>query len=98
MCEVVASLLQKNNMSPNEIDFVIAHQANLRINQMVLKQLDIPFEKTHHTLDRYGNTTMASIPITFDDAVEKGKIKRGDKVLFVAFGAGFTWGASILQY
>jgi 3-oxoacyl-[acyl-carrier-protein] synthase-3 len=98
MCEVTVSLLQKNKMSPNDVDFVIAHQANLRINQMVLKQLDIPFEKTHHTLDRYGNTTMATIPITFDEAVQEGKIKRGDTVLFVAFGAGFTWGANLIKY
>lgn len=98
MCEVVTSILKANNMKADDIDFVIAHQANLRINQMVLKQLEIPFEKTHHTLDRYGNTTMATIPITFDEAVSEGKIKRGDKVLFVAFGSGFTWGANILQY
>ena len=98
MCEVITSLLKTHNMTTDDVDFVIAHQANLRINQMVLKQLEIPFEKTHHTLDRYGNTTMATIPITFDEAVQEGKIKRGDKVLFVAFGAGFTWGANILQY
>ena len=85
-------------MKPQDIDFVIAHQANARINQMVMEQLGIPAAKTHNTLDHYGNTTMATIPITFDEALLKNKIKRGDLVCFVAFGAGFTWGANILRY
>ncbi len=98
MTETVKFLLEKNKFKAEDVDFVIAHQANMRINQMVLEQLNIPFEKTHHTLDRYGNTTMATIPLTFDEAVEQGKIKRGDLVVFVAFGAGFTWGANLLRY
>jgi 3-oxoacyl-[acyl-carrier-protein] synthase-3 len=98
MVEVMTELLERNNLKPSDLDFVIAHQANMRINQMVLQQLSIPFEKTHHTLDRYGNTTMATIPITFHEAVELGKIKRGDLVAFVAFGAGFTWGANLIRY
>lgn len=98
MTEVMQEILAKNNLRAEDLDFVIAHQANMRINQMVLDQLKIPFEKTHHTLDRYGNTTMATIPITFHEAVELGKIKRGDLVAFVAFGSGFTWAASLLHY
>jgi len=98
MTETLVELLARNNLKPNDLDFVIAHQANMRINQMVLQQLEMPFEKTHHTLDRYGNTTMATIPITFNEAVQLGKIKRGDLVAFIAFGAGFTWGANLLRY
>jgi 3-oxoacyl-[acyl-carrier-protein] synthase-3 len=98
MTETLVELLARNNLKPNDLDFVIAHQANMRINQMVLQQLGLPFEKTHHTLDRYGNTTMATIPITFNEAVQLGKIKRGDLVAFIAFGAGFTWGANLLRY
>lgn len=98
MTEVMTELLEKHQLKTTDLDFVIAHQANIRINQMVLDQLGIPFEKTHHTIDRYGNTTMATIPITFDEAVQLGKIKRGDLVAFVAFGAGFTWGANLLRY
>lgn len=98
MTEVMLSILEKNNLKPSDVDFVVAHQANMRINQMVLEQLGIPFAKTHHTLDRYGNTTMATIPLTFDEAVTLGKVKRGDLVAFVAFGAGFTWGANLLRY
>ncbi len=98
MCEVMGEILERNKLKPSDIDFVIAHQANMRINHMVLEQLKIPLEKTHHTLDRYGNTTMATIPLTFDEAVQQGKIKRGDLVAFVAFGAGFTWGANLIRY
>jgi ATP phosphoribosyltransferase len=87
MTETLSELLSRNNLKPEDLDFVIAHQANMRINQMVLQQLGLPIEKTHHTLDRYGNTTMATIPITFNEAVQLGKIKRGDLVAFVAFGA-----------
>jgi 3-oxoacyl-[acyl-carrier-protein] synthase III len=98
MPEVINHLLERNKLKAKDIDFVIAHQANLRINEMVMKQLDLPLDKTHNTLDRYGNTTMATIPITFDEALQKGKIKRGDKIVFVAFGAGFTWGANLIQF
>jgi 3-oxoacyl-[acyl-carrier-protein] synthase-3 len=98
MIEVSQNLIQKNGFRAIDIDCVIAHQANLRINQMVLSQLDIPFEKSHNTIEKYGNTTMATIPLTFDEAISLGKVKRGDLVLFAAFGAGFTWGANLLRY
>jgi 3-oxoacyl-[acyl-carrier-protein] synthase-3 len=98
MTEVVRSLLAKNKLQPADVNFVVAHQANMRINSMVLDQLGIPWERTHHTLDRLGNTTMATIPLTMGEAVDQGKIKRGDLVVLVAFGAGFTWGASLVRY
>jgi 3-oxoacyl-[acyl-carrier-protein] synthase-3 len=98
MTEVMHELLERNKLKASDLNFVIAHQANMRINQMVMEQLGLPFEKTHHTLDRYGNTTMATIPITFDEAVLEKKVKRGDLVAYVAFGAGFTWGANLLRY
>ncbi len=98
MTQVVHEILDKNKLKPQDIDFVIAHQANARINQMVMEQLGVPANKTHNTLHHYGNTTMATIPITFDEALLKNKIKRGDLVCFVAFGAGFTWGTNLLRY
>ncbi|MCB9027339.1 MAG: ketoacyl-ACP synthase III [Bdellovibrionaceae bacterium] len=98
MSEAILEVCSNTNTSPDDIDFVIAHQANLRINQMVLDNLKIPHSKTHNTLQKYGNTTMATIPITFDEAVLEGKIQRGDLVALVAFGAGFTWGATLLRY
>lgn len=98
MCEVILEILKKNNYTVADVDFVVAHQANLRINQMVMNQLGIPDTKTHNTVDHYGNTTAATIPITFNEALELGKVKRGDLVVFVAFGSGFTWGATLVRY
>jgi 3-oxoacyl-[acyl-carrier-protein] synthase-3 len=98
MVECLHEILGRNQLTPKDLDFVVAHQANFRINQMVLNQLEVPMEKTHHTLDRYGNTTMATIPITFDEAATLGKVQRGQLVAFVAFGAGFTWGANLFRY
>lgn len=98
MCECMANICLKNGVKATDIDFVIAHQANMRINHMVMQQLGLPLEKTHHTIDRYGNTTAATIPITLNEAVELGKVKRGDLVATVAFGAGFTWGCSLMRF
>ncbi len=98
MTESLSQLLDKNKFKNSDVDFVIAHQANMRINAMVLDQLKIPWEKTHHTIDRYGNTTMATIPLTMGEAVDLGKVKRGDLVSLVAFGAGFTWGSALIRY
>lgn len=98
MCESMAQILAKNKFKNTDVDFVIAHQANMRINGMVLEQLKIPWERTHHTIERYGNTTMATIPITMGEAVDLGKIKRGDLVALVAFGAGYTWGSALLKF
>lgn len=81
-----------------EIDMVIPHQANLRINQMVAQMIGLPPEKMHNNIDRYGNTTAASIPICMHEAIELGKIKPGQLVCLVAFGAGLTWGSAFLRY
>ena len=81
-----------------EIDMLIPHQANLRINQMVAQMIGMPPEKTHNNIQKYGNTTAASIPICMHEAIELGKIKSGDLVCLVAFGAGLTWGSAFLRY
>lgn len=98
MPEALNAISVKNNIPLSEVDFVIAHQANLRINNMVLDNLGIPLEKTHNTLPFCGNTTACTIPLTLHDALENNKIKRGDLLAFVAFGAGFTWGSSLLRF
>lgn len=98
MTQSLGELTKRNNITANDIDFVIAHQANARINSMVLQQLGIPESKTHNTLQKYGNTTAATIPITMNEAVELKKIKRGDLVAMVAFGSGFTWGSALVRY
>jgi 3-oxoacyl-[acyl-carrier-protein] synthase-3 len=87
-----------NNLKLEDIDMLIPHQANLRINQMVANMIGMPEAKTHNTIMKWGNTTAASIPMCFYDALEHGKIKSGDLVCLVAFGAGLTWGSAFLRY
>ena len=87
-----------NNLKLDDIDMLIPHQANLRINQMVAKMIGMPEEKTHNNIQKYGNTTAASIPICMHEAIELGKIKPGNLVCLVAFGAGLTWGSCFLRY
>ncbi|MCB0349160.1 MAG: ketoacyl-ACP synthase III [Bdellovibrionales bacterium] len=98
MAEAFTEVCKRNNVDFSEVSMVIPHQANIRINHMILESLGIPKEKSHHTIQKYGNTTMASIPITLDEAVTTNKIKRGDLIAFVGFGAGFTWGAGLARY
>lgn len=90
--------IEKAGLTPDDIDFFIPHQANLRILEAVRKRLDLPEEKVFCNLDRYGNTSSASVPIALDEAVRNGDIKEGSTVLFAAFGAGFTWGASVVRF
>jgi 3-oxoacyl-[acyl-carrier-protein] synthase III len=91
--------MQANGIkSIDQIDMVIPHQANLRINQMVAKMIGLPDHKMHNNIQKYGNTTAASIPLCMHEAVALGKIKPGDLVCLVAFGAGLTWGSVFLRY
>ncbi|MCO4743945.1 MAG: ketoacyl-ACP synthase III [Proteobacteria bacterium] len=85
-------------IGPNDIDMLFFHQANMRINQYVQKQLGLPDEKVMHNIDRYGNTTAATIPILLAEAERDGKLKPGMKVAMVAFGSGFTWGAALVDW
>ena len=87
-----------NGLKLDDIDMVIPHQANLRINQMVAKLIGLPEHKMHNNIQRYGNTTAATIPICMHEAIELGKIKSGDLVCLIAFGAGLTWGSVFLRY
>ena len=87
-----------NQLKLEQIDMLIPHQANLRINQMVAQMIGMPAEKTHNTIMKWGNTTAASIPMCMYDAIELGKIKPGNLVCLVAFGAGLTWGSAFLRY
>jgi 3-oxoacyl-[acyl-carrier-protein] synthase-3 len=87
-----------NGLKLENIDMVIPHQANLRINQMVAQMIGLPPDKMHNNIQKYGNTTAASIPICMHEAIELGKIKSGDLVCLVAFGAGLTWGSAFLRY
>ncbi len=77
---------------------IIPHQANLRISQAVQKTLGLPDEKVYNNIQRYGNTTAASIPIALHEAVADGRVREGDLVCLTAFGSGFTWGAALVRW
>jgi 3-oxoacyl-[acyl-carrier-protein] synthase III len=79
----------------DDIDWFVPHQANLRINQKVVEVAEIPADKVLNTIEIYGNTTAATVPLTIDHWRAQGKVKAGDRVLSVVFGSGFTWGAAI---
>ncbi len=97
MVEVSGSLLQKQGLSPEQIRLIVPHQANLRINGMVAELLKIPPENVFNTIENYGNTTAATIPIGFSHALEETELKEGEYLLSCAFGSGFTWGAMLFQ-
>jgi 3-oxoacyl-[acyl-carrier-protein] synthase-3 len=97
MESATADAIAKANVSPEDIDLFVPHQANHRILEAVRKRLNFPEEKVFANLDKYGNTSGASIPLALDEAVRQGRVKEGNLVLFAAFGAGFTWGASVVR-
>lgn len=90
--------LSANNVDKHDIDWLVPHQANLRIIAAAAKKLDLSMDKVIVTIDEHANTSSASIPLAFDVAVRDGRIQRGDLLLFEAFGAGFTWGSVLLRY
>ena len=96
--EAIMEGLEATGMTPEDIDLLIPHQANLRISQFVQKRLKMRDEQIMNNIQKYGNTTAASIPIAMTEAWEQGRIKRGDIVVTVAFGSGFTWGANIIKF
>lgn len=98
MPEAVQAGLKHNGLSVEDIDHLIPHQANDRISLMVAKNLGIPVEKVIRNIDRCGNTTAASIPIALDEALEQGRVKKGDLVVLTAFGSGFTWASAIIRW
>ena len=98
MPEVILEALKANGQTLADLGCLIPHQANLRINEFVQKALGLPDEKVHNNIDRYGNTTAATIPLCLDEAIQAGKVKSGDLVCLAAFGAGFTWGSALLRW
>ncbi len=96
--QVIKEALEKTNLSTSDIDLLIPHQANLRISQFVQKTLRLPDEKVVNNIQKYGNTTAASIPIAMSEAWHDGRIKDGDLVCLAAFGSGFTWGSVLIRW
>ena len=95
--DVARSVLDKAGLTDADVDWLIPHQANIRILQSTAKRLKLPLEKLIVTVDEHGNTSAASIPLAFDESVRAGKIQRGDTVLLEGVGGGFTWGAVLLD-
>lgn len=96
--QIVDETLAANNMQKSDIDWLVPHQANIRILQATAKKLDMSMDRVVVTVDKHGNTSAASIPLALDTAVKDGRIKRGDMILMEAFGGGFTWGSALIKY
>ncbi len=96
--EVINEALQANNLQVSDIDLLIPHQANLRISQFIQKKFDLADDQVFNNIQKYGNTTAASIPIALTEAWEQGKIKEGDTIVLAAFGSGFTWASAIIKW
>jgi len=98
LAEVMGEVLDGAGLSPDDVDWVVPHQANARILDATARKLGLAPEKVVVTVDRHANTSAASVPLAFDTAVKDGRIKRGDLVVLEAMGGGFTWGAAALRY
>jgi 3-oxoacyl-[acyl-carrier-protein] synthase-3 len=97
MPEVVLQILERNGLTPDDVDLLVMHQANLRINEAVQKRLGLADEKVFNNIERYGNTTAATIPMAFHEARKAGRVRPGDLVCFVALGSGVNWGAVLYR-
>lgn len=96
--EVIGSILQRNQLTLADVALFVPHQANMRINELVVRHLGIAPERVVHNIQKYGNTTAASIPIALHEAAVAGRVKEGEIVLLAAFGAGLTWGANLVRW
>jgi 3-oxoacyl-[acyl-carrier-protein] synthase-3 len=98
MPEVMREALERNGLAPSDLKLLVAHQANLRISQMVQRSLELRDDQVWNNIQKYGNTTAASIPLALAEGVEARGVRRGDLVGLVAFGAGFTWASALLRW
>lgn len=96
--EVIKEALDKNNLTVDDVSMFIPHQANLRITQSVAKRLGVGMDRMYSNIERYGNTTGASIPIALAEAQQEGKIKKDDIIILAAFGSGFTWASAVIRW
>ena len=94
----ITALLENAGITKDEIDFVLPHQANSRIVEVVSRKLKIPMDKFYMNMHEYGNTSSASIPIALNEMMEKGLIKEGNKMVMCGFGAGLTWGSMLVEF
>ena len=97
-CQAIDEVLEKGGVTRDQIKLVVPHQANLRITEAVAKRFELGPDQVFSNIQRYGNTTAASIPIALSEAVREGRLERGDLLVLVAFGSGFTWGANLIRW
>jgi 3-oxoacyl-[acyl-carrier-protein] synthase III len=98
LSSILDETLQANHIKPEEIDWLIPHQANLRIIKAMAQKLAMPMDKVIVTVDQHGNTSAASIPLALDQAVREGRLQRGQLFLMESFGAGLAWGSALVRY
>ena len=98
LSEVVDETLEHNNLQKSDIDWLVPHQANIRIIESTAKKLSMPMDKVVVTVERHGNTSAASIPLALDEAVKDGRIKRDEMILIEGMGGGLTWGAVLARF
>jgi len=98
MSDAADRALDGARLTGSDIDLLIPHQANVRIIEATAKHAGIPMDKVYVNVEKYGNTSSASIPIALDEAIETGRIKEGSTVMMVAFGAGFTWASMVIRF
>jgi len=98
MADACDRSLDSAKLTGHDIDLLIPHQANMRIIEATAKHANVSMDKVYVNVERYGNTSSASVPIALDEAIERGRIKEGMNVMLVAFGAGFTWGSMIVRF
>ena len=96
--EILAKILEDAQINPDEIKYFVLHQANFRILEAASRRLKVPMDRIPINIDRYGNTSAASVPILLDELKRDGKLERGDKLVLAGFGAGMTWGATLLEW
>jgi 3-oxoacyl-[acyl-carrier-protein] synthase-3 len=98
LSNIVQKTIEHNNITGDDVDWLVPHQANFRIISAMAKKLKIPMERVILTIEEHGNTSAASVPLALDAGIQDGRIKRGDTLLMEAFGAGLTWGAALVDY
>eukprot|EP00316_Scyphosphaera_apsteinii_P009176 CAMPEP_0119313468 /NCGR_PEP_ID=MMETSP1333-20130426/29182_1 /TAXON_ID=418940 /ORGANISM="Scyphosphaera apsteinii, Strain RCC1455" /LENGTH=251 /DNA_ID=CAMNT_0007318311 /DNA_START=480 /DNA_END=1232 /DNA_ORIENTATION=- len=96
--QVLTEALATASLTADDVDWVLLHQANIRIMETVAKKIGVPMSKVLHNLDEYGNTSAGSIPLALDEAVREGKVKQGDLIAMSGFGAGLSWGSAIIRW
>jgi 3-oxoacyl-[acyl-carrier-protein] synthase-3 len=98
MADSADQALVKAGMTASDIDLLVPHQANIRIIEATARYTGLPMDKVYVNVQNYGNMSSATVPVALDEAVQQGRVKEGDNILLVAFGAGFTWGSAVIQW